>query len=55
MLLGTVLFTQVFGWFTSPDAPVHSPGAAYLLAAIILTATLVFFLTLREAKPVTRQ
>ena len=55
MLLGTVLFTQVFGWFTSPDAPVHSPGAAYLLAAIILTATLVFFLTLREAKPITRQ
>jgi DHA1 family tetracycline resistance protein-like MFS transporter len=55
MLLGTVLFTQVFGWFTSPDSPVYSAGAAYLLAATILTATLVFFLTLREANSVTRQ
>jgi DHA1 family tetracycline resistance protein-like MFS transporter len=53
MLMGTVLFTQVFGWFTRPDAPVYSPGAAYLLAAIILTATLAFFLTLREARSIT--
>lgn len=53
MLIGTVLFTQVFGWFTRPDAPVYSPGAAYLLAAIMLAATLVFFLTLRETRSVT--
>ena len=55
MLLGTVLFTQVFGWFTSPGSPVYSAGAAYLLAATILTATLVFFLTLCEANTATRQ
>ncbi len=55
MFMGTVLFTQVFGWFMRPDAPVVSPGAPYFLAAIMLAATLVYFLTLRNAKPVTPQ
>ena len=53
MLLGTVLFAQVFGWFTSPAAPLHAPGAAFLLAAVMLAITLGFFLTLREVRPVT--
>lgn len=53
MLLGTVLFTQVFGWFMGPTAPITSPGAAYLLAAIMLAATLAFFLSLRDARTVT--
>lgn len=54
MLLGTVVFAQVFGWFTVPGSPPAAAGYPYLLAAIMLAATLAYFLTLREAKPVTR-
>lgn len=54
MVLGTVLFTQVFGWFTVPGAPPAAAGYAFLLAAVMLGATLAYFLTLREVKPVTR-
>lgn len=53
MLLGTVFFAQIFGWFTGPTAPVYAPGAAYLVAAVMLAGTLAFFLSLREVKPVT--
>ena len=53
MLLGTVLFSQVFGWFMSPGAWIVSAGAAYFLAGVMLALTLVFFLSLKEAKPVT--
>jgi MFS transporter, DHA1 family, tetracycline resistance protein len=53
MLLGTVLFAQVFGWFVEPGAAAGSAGTPFFLAAVMLGATLVFFLTLREVKPVT--
>ncbi|PZF77013.1 MFS transporter [Aestuariivirga litoralis] len=53
MLLGTVLFAQVFGWFAVPGAPPAAAGYPFLLAAVMLAGTLVFFLTLREVKPVT--
>ncbi len=54
MLLGTVLFTQVFGWFMKPNPWIVSPSIAYFLAGVMLAGTLAFFLTLKEAKPVTR-
>lgn len=53
MLLGTVFFAQIFGWFTGPMAPAHAPGAAYLVAAVMLAGTLAFFLLQRTVKPVT--
>lgn len=53
MLMGTLLFAQVFGWFMQPNAIIVSPSVAYFLAAIILAGTLAFFLMLRDAKPVT--
>jgi len=53
MLLGTVLFAQVFGWFTVPGAPAAAAGYPFFIAAIILAGTLVFFLLLREVRPVT--
>lgn len=51
MLLGTLLFAQVFGWFTVPGAPPAAAGYPFLLAAIMLGGTLLVFLML---KPVTR-
>lgn len=53
MLLGTVLFAQIFGWFAEPGAGGISAGTPFLLAAVMLAGTLAFFLTLREVKPVT--
>lgn len=53
MLMGTLLFAQVFGWFMQPNAIIVSPSVAYFLAAIILAGTLAYFLMLRDAKPVT--
>jgi DHA1 family tetracycline resistance protein-like MFS transporter len=50
---GPLIFTQMFGYFTKPDAPVVFAGAPYLMAAfLILTATLVFVAKVRAPKPV---
>ncbi|MFO1130538.1 MAG: TCR/Tet family MFS transporter [Hyphomicrobiales bacterium] len=55
MLLGTLLFAQVFGWFMQPNAIITSPSVGYFLAAIMLAGTLAFFLTLRSVRSVTPQ
>jgi MFS transporter, DHA1 family, tetracycline resistance protein len=55
MLLGTVLFAQVFGWFMKPNVILVSPSVAYFLAGTMLAVTLAVFLMLRERKPVTRR
>ena len=52
MLIGTVLFSQVFGWFMRPNPIVVSAGAGYILAGILLAVTLGIFLLLKEEKPV---
>lgn len=43
MLLGTLFFTQVFGYFLSDAAPWRSPDAAYFVAAGVLAVPLVLF------------
>jgi MFS transporter, DHA1 family, tetracycline resistance protein len=48
MLLGTVFFSQVFGWFMQPDAMVVSPDIAFFVAAGLLGVTLVWFMALKE-------
>ena len=53
MLLGTVLFTQVFGWFMRPNALIVSPSAGLILAGLLLAMTLGYFLTLKARKTVT--
>ncbi len=51
-IVGPLIFTQLFGYFTKPDAPVTFAGAPYLLAAFfILSATLVFLAKVRTGKP----
>jgi DHA1 family tetracycline resistance protein-like MFS transporter len=34
-IVGPPLMTQVFGYFSRPDAAVHLPGAAFLAAALL--------------------
>jgi len=55
MLIGTLLFAQVFGWFMQPNAIIVSPGVGYFLAAVILAGAVGYFITLRETKAVTPQ
>lgn len=44
MLAGTVFFTQVFGWFLSPEAPVVSPDIAFYVAGAVLAGAMALFL-----------
>jgi MFS transporter, DHA1 family, tetracycline resistance protein len=43
MVFGTVLFSQVFGFFTSSAAPFRSPSAAFFLAGALLALSLLLF------------
>ena len=51
MLLGTVFFSQIFGYFMSPAAPIVSPDIAYFTAAALLALTLGLFLLVDRKKP----
>lgn len=48
MLLGTVFFSQIFGWFMQPDAIIVSPSIGFFIAGAMLAVTLVIFLVLRQ-------
>ncbi len=50
-IIGPLIFTQLFGYFTKPEAPVRFAGAPFLLAAIIiLIAAIVFLARVRTEK-----
>ena len=44
-IIGPLIFTQMFGYFTKPDAPITFAGAPYLLAAVFIFVAAVVFLT----------
>ncbi|MBW9055025.1 TCR/Tet family MFS transporter [Rhizobium mesosinicum] len=44
-IIGPLIFTQMFGYFTKPDAPITFAGAPYLLAAFFILVAAVVFLT----------
>lgn len=48
-IIGPPLMTQLFGYFTGPTAPVHVPGAAFLLAALLSAGALLLFLRVSRA------
>ncbi len=50
MLLGTVFFSQIFGYFMSPGAPVVSPNIAFFTAAALLALTFGLFLLVDRPK-----
>jgi MFS transporter, DHA1 family, tetracycline resistance protein len=43
-LVGTLLFTQIFSFFMSSDAPVRSPDIAFFVAGAVLVAAFAWFL-----------
>jgi DHA1 family tetracycline resistance protein-like MFS transporter len=42
-ILGPLIMTQLFGFFTSPAAPVYFPGAAFAFAALLTVICAVLF------------
>jgi len=48
-IVGPALYTAIFGWFIGPHAPLHLPGAPFLLAAMLLLASLL--VAWRYARP----
>jgi MFS transporter, DHA1 family, tetracycline resistance protein len=48
-MAGPLLFTQVFALAISPRAPFHLPGAPYLLAALLLSASLILAIQVARA------
>lgn len=52
MIVAPLVMTSTFATFTAPDAPIFSPGAPFLLAAVLMVAAIA----LHVAKPLeTRQ
>ncbi|RYY90263.1 MAG: MFS transporter [Chitinophagaceae bacterium] len=50
-IIGPLLMTGIFSYFTSPGAPVHFAGAPFILgAALLLTASIWSYRTLRAEK-----
>ena len=42
-IVGPPVMTQAFAYFSSPAAPVHLPGAAFVLAALLACGTFILF------------
>jgi DHA1 family tetracycline resistance protein-like MFS transporter len=54
MLLGTVVFSQIFGHFMQPDAVFQSPDVAMYVAAGVLALALGLFVATVRAHPQAR-
>jgi DHA1 family tetracycline resistance protein-like MFS transporter len=54
MLLGTVVFSQIFGHFMQPDALIQSPDVAMYVAAAVLALALLLFVATVRAHPQVR-
>ncbi|MDR6757772.1 DHA1 family tetracycline resistance protein-like MFS transporter [Mycoplana sp. BE70] len=50
-IAGALIFTQTFGYFTGPDAPVSFAGAPYALAAVILLSGVAVFVLKVRGQP----
>jgi DHA1 family tetracycline resistance protein-like MFS transporter len=48
MILAPLAMTQTFAYFSQPHAPLYLPGAPFLLAAVLMLASLLVFLRQRD-------
>ncbi len=49
-IIGPLLMTNLFSYFTSPQAPVHFPGASFLLGGLLmLSGSIVAFKSLKQS------
>ena len=52
-ILSPLIMTQSFGWFTSPGAPIHLPGAPFLISAGMMVVALIAILGWRRSQVAT--
>ncbi|MFL5773480.1 MAG: TCR/Tet family MFS transporter [Flavisolibacter sp.] len=53
-IIGPIVMTSLFAWFTTPGAPIHFSGAPFLLGSILLMGSAVIaYYVLRKEKEVT--
>ncbi|MEY3004833.1 MAG: hypothetical protein RLZZ491_2009 [Pseudomonadota bacterium] len=50
MILSPLMMTQAFFWFTRDAAPLHLPGAPFLLGAVLMAGALVIFALTRPRR-----
>jgi MFS transporter, DHA1 family, tetracycline resistance protein len=51
-IIGPLLMTQLFGYFSRPDAPIQIPGAAFFTAGMCaLTCLVLYWRATREPRP----
>jgi DHA1 family tetracycline resistance protein-like MFS transporter len=48
-IISPLMMTQTFGYFSSDQAPVYFPGAAFLLAAILTAVALLMFIRIARS------
>ena len=51
MILAPLVMTSIFAFFTSPSAPIHLPGAPFLLSAVLMVAAVAVFVAGTREKP----
>ena len=51
-ILAPLVMTWVFGYFTSPAAPIYLPGAPFLLSATIMVGVVILFVAKSRETPV---
>jgi DHA1 family tetracycline resistance protein-like MFS transporter len=49
MIISPLVMTQIFAYFSGGSAPVYLPGAAFLLAAVLMLISLLLFVTSRRS------
>lgn len=50
-IFAPLLLTAPMAWFTGPDAPVHFPGVAFIIAALLATAALLLLRRMPRITP----
>ena len=51
MILAPLVMTSIFAFFTSPSAPIHLPGAPFLLSAVLMVAAVAVFVAGTRENP----
>jgi DHA1 family tetracycline resistance protein-like MFS transporter len=51
LLVGTVMFAQIFGYFLQDGSPIQSPNVAYFISAALSLVALAFFIRVTRRRP----
>lgn len=52
VIIGPIIFSQMFTYFSGSDAPYHAPGAPFLFASVLCALALVTLMLARPERPI---